>query len=88
MGDELRRRWLPTHRSGRGDSDAGLVELCAQLAGFHGYRTVWQRADGMLLHAEPEEPLDGTGYRYVGTFLRPSPETLQAALIETNQRAA
>ncbi|MCX4243413.1 hypothetical protein [Paraliomyxa miuraensis] len=58
-----------------------VADLVHQLRAFHGYRTLWWRPDGMLLHAEPEEELEDIGYRYVATLMRPGPEALAEALL-------
>ncbi len=57
-----------------------VVDLVHQLRAFHGYRTVWIEPTGLVMHAEPDEELEGLGYRYVATLMRPGPETLAEAL--------
>jgi hypothetical protein len=57
-----------------------VADLVHQLRAFHGYRTLWVEPTGLVMHAEPEEELDGLGYRYVATLMRPGPEALAEAL--------
>lgn len=71
MQADLSARWLTT---------ADLVDLSVQLQAFHGYRTVWLDDGGRLWHAEPDDLLEEQGFRYLGSFLRPSVDELAALL--------
>jgi hypothetical protein len=57
-----------------------VADLVHQLRAFHGYRTLWVEPTGLVMHAEPDEELEGLGYRYVATLMRPGPEALAEAL--------
>jgi len=59
-----------------------VEDLCVQLRGFSGYRTVWIAGDGALWHAEPDEMLEELGHRYVGTFFRPGADELCEAVAQ------
>ena len=54
--------------------------LARELALFHGYRTLWIDLHGDLLHAEPDEELEGRGYVYVATLLRPEADAIAEAV--------
>ncbi len=62
---ESLKSWLP------GSLENEVEDLCTQLRGFNGHRTVWLDGDDALWHAEPDEMLEELGHRYVGTFFRP-----------------
>lgn len=62
--------------------DRQIEELCLHLQSFHGHRTVWLAADGLLWHAEPDEMLEELGHWYVGTYLRPTPDMIHESIAE------
>lgn len=64
-----------------------LDELCGQISEYCGHRSVWLDDRGALWHAEPEELLEDLGYRYVGTFMRPSADELGMALARVRPSA-
>lgn len=71
MQADLSARWFTT---------TDLFNLSVQLQVFHGYRTVWLDDAGRLWHTEPEDLLEEQGFRYVGSFLRPTVDELMARL--------
>jgi hypothetical protein len=65
--------------------DGNLVrqvgDLVASMRAYNGYRSLWLDPFGMLWHGEPEDDgFEAMGHRYVGTFMHPDGDTLQAAL--------
>ncbi len=74
--------WLPL------GLEQAASTLCAQIRGFGGHRSVFLDPDDRLWHAEPDEELEDEGYRYVGTFLRPTVDELLGALARCLPRLA
>jgi hypothetical protein len=57
-----------------------VTTLVRELGQFHGYRTVWIDLHGRLCHSEPDEELEGEGFLYVTTVMRPSEDVLAEAV--------
>ena len=60
--------------------DRRVSELVAELAQYRGHRTLWLDLRGHLVHTEPDDELEGRGYLYVTTVLRPDRDTLTEAV--------
>ena len=60
-----------------------VAELVAELAQYHGYRTIWVAGDHTLYHTEPDVELEGEGFTYVATLMRPTYETLFHNLVRS-----
>lgn len=58
-------------------------ELVGDLAGYHGYRTLWLDPQGDIVHAEPDDMLEEHGFELVATLLQPDRDQLTAALLRT-----
>ncbi len=71
---ESLKSWLPETLENE------VADLCGQLRGFNGHRTVWLDGEDCIWHAEPDEMLEELGHRYVGTFFRPAHEDVCEAL--------
>jgi hypothetical protein len=56
-------------------------ELVGDLAGYHGYRTLWLDRHGGIVHAEPDDMLEELGYDLVATLLQPDRDQLTDALL-------
>ena len=61
--------------------ESRIDEIASELAQFNGYRTIWLSERGELLHAEPEDMLELSGFRYVTTMFKPTREQLMTAAL-------
>lgn len=58
-----------------------VADLVTSFRAYNGYRSLWLDPFGLLWHGEPEDDgFDAMGHRYVGTFMRPDTDALNAAL--------
>jgi len=57
-----------------------VAALVAELAQFHGHRTLWLDPSGSLCHSEPDDELEAVGYRYLATLMWPDADTVAALL--------
>jgi hypothetical protein len=56
-------------------------ELVGDLAGYHGYRTLWLDPHGEIVHAEPDDMLEELGYDSIATLMQPDRDQLTVALL-------
>ncbi len=62
-----------------------IDELVADLATYHGYRTLWLDEGDAIVHAEPDDMLEEHGYRYVATLMAPDRDELTTTLLRLVQ---
>ncbi|HRI09364.1 MAG TPA: hypothetical protein PKW35_16195 [Nannocystaceae bacterium] len=67
-------------------ASAQVTRLVGELRFYNGYRTLWLDRRGHVCHSEPDDELEGHGYVYLATVMRPSYDELSGVLGEVLRR--